>query len=336
MLRSGWVNAVIAASVLTSVIALGGCGQFSPPYLKPLSAQTRALLAQKGMTEESPILVRIFKSESELEIWKAKDDGRFYLFKTYPICDWSGTLGPKINQGDRQAPEGFYLVSSTQMNPKSQYYLAFNLGFPNAYDRAYGRSGADIMVHGDCKSAGCYAMTDGVVEEIYIIAREALAGGQESFQVQAYPFRMTAANMAKHKDDKWYDFWRNLKEGYDYFEITHLPPKIDVCDKHYLINTAFVDHGARPDPAGACPAFERLPVQAAPRMPALQQASTKQANGRSADASIIGKPLGSWFGLTFGPPKPPVYQAFTLGPATPPPATPVPAKKVPAKPKAKH
>jgi murein L,D-transpeptidase YafK len=339
MLRLGWVNAVIAASVLTSVSALGGCGQFSPPYLKPLSAQTRALLAQKGMTEESPILVRIFKSESALEIWKAKDDGRFYLFKTYPICDWSGTLGPKINQGDRQAPEGFYLVSSTQMNPKSQYYLAFNLGFPNAYDRAYGRSGADIMVHGDCKSAGCYAMTDGVVEEIYILAREALAGGQQSFQVQAYPFRMTAANMAKHKDDKWYDFWRNLKEGYDYFEITHLPPKIDVCDKHYLINTAFVDRGARPDPAGACPAFERLPVQAAPRTPALQQASTKQANARTADDSIIGKPLGSWFGLTFAPPKPPVYQAFTLGPATPAtpaPATPVPAKTVPAKPKAKH
>src|SRR6516164_10780160 len=104
MLRSGWVNAVIAAGVLTSVIALAGCGQFSPPYLKPLSAQARALLAQKGMTEESPILVRIFKSESELEVWKAKEDGRFYLFKTYPICSYSGGLGPKINQGDRQAP----------------------------------------------------------------------------------------------------------------------------------------------------------------------------------------------------------------------------------------
>ena len=199
MLRLGWVNAVIAACVLTSVIALGGCGQFSPPYLKPLSAQTQALLNQKGMTAESPILVRIFKSESELEIWKAKDDGRFYHFKTYPICDWSGTLGPKVNQGDRQTPEGFYLVSAPQMNPKSKYYLAFNLGFPNAYDRSNGRTGADIMVHGDCKSAGCYAMTDGVVEEIYIVAREALAGGQQSFQVQAYPFRMTKANMEKHK-----------------------------------------------------------------------------------------------------------------------------------------
>jgi murein L,D-transpeptidase YafK len=322
MLRSGWVNAVIAASVLTSVIALAGCGQFSPPYLRPLSAHTRALLAEKGMTEQSPVLVRIFKAESELEIWKAKDDGRFYHFKTYPICDYSGGLGPKVSQGDRQAPEGFYLVSEAQMNPKSQYHLAFNLGFPNAYDRSYGRTGADIMVHGDCKSAGCYAMTDAVVEEIYILAREALAGGQQAFQVQAYPFRMTAANLAQHKNDQWYGFWRNLKEGYDYFEITHQPPKIEVCDRHYLINASFVDRGARPDPSSACPAYERLPVEALPRGPVLQQASTKPGTwqaqtkpDRSADASAD-KPLGSWFGLSFGPPKP-AYSAFTLGPATP-------------------
>jgi murein L,D-transpeptidase YafK len=330
MLRLGWVNAVIAACVLTSVIALGGCGQFSPPYLKPLSAQTQALLNQKGMTAESPILVRIFKSESELEIWKAKDDGRFYHFKTYPICDWSGTLGPKVNQGDRQTPEGFYLVSAPQMNPKSKYYLAFNLGFPNAYDRSNGRTGADIMVHGDCKSAGCYAMTDGVVEEIYIVAREALAGGQESFQVQAYPFRMTKANMEKHKSDKWYGFWQNLKEGYDYFEITHQPPKVDVCDKHYLINAAFVG-GATPNPSAACPAFQKLPVQRAPRIP-LQEASAKP-QGRTADAGFLGRPLGSWFGLTFGPPKAPVSSAFTLGPATP--ATPVPTPTKTVKTKSK-
>jgi hypothetical protein len=212
------------------------------------------------------------------------------------------------------------------MNPKSKYHLAFNIGFPNAYDRSNGWTGADIMVHGDCKSAGCYAMTDGVVEEIYILAREALAGGQPAFQVQAYPFRMTAANLAQHKGDKWYDFWRNLKEGYDYFEATRQPPKIEVCDKHYLVNAAFVDRGARPDPAGACPAFERLPVQVAPRDPGLQQAAVKPGSkpGGSADADItnsiqaasLGKPLGSWFGLSFGPAKP-AYQAFTLGPATP-------------------
>jgi murein L,D-transpeptidase YafK len=329
MLRLGWVNIVIAACVLASVTALGGCGQFSPPYLKPLSAQTQAMLAEKGMSEQSPILVRIFKSESELEVWKAKEDGRFYHFKTYPICDWSGKLGPKINQGDRQAPEGFYMVSAPQMNPKSKYYLAFNIGFPNSYDRAYGRTGADIMVHGDCKSSGCYAMTDGVVEEIYILAREAIAGGQGSFQVQAFPFRMTTANLAKHKDDQWYGFWQNLKEGYDYFEITRQPPKVDVCDKRYLINASFVG-GTRPSATGACPAFEKLPVQRAPRE-RLQEASAKSKE-RTAEVGL-GRPLGSWFGLTFGPPKEPAYQAFTLGPATP--ATPVPTPTKPVKAAAK-
>jgi murein L,D-transpeptidase YafK len=308
MLRSKVVTAVLAAGALALAGMLGGCGEFSPPYMKPLSPQTQALLAQKGMTEDSPILIRIFKAESELEVWKAKDDGRFHLFKTYPICSYSGGLGPKVSQGDRQAPEGFYLVSEDQMNPRSKYHLSFNVGFPNAYDRALDRTGQDIMVHGDCTSAGCYAMTDGVIEEIFTLAREALEGGQQAFQLQAYPFRMTAANMAAHQKDQWYDFWKNLKEGYDYFEITHLPPRVAVCDKHYLINAAFVDRGAHPDPAGPCPAFERLPVS---RAPAEQVASTKKPN-----ETPLTKPLALVMGLTLGPQKP-VYRAFTLGPATP-------------------
>lgn len=311
MLRSSFVTAVTAACVVVLAAALSGCGQFAPTYLKPLSPQTQAKLAEKGMTEQSPILLRIFKAESELEVWKAKDDGRFYLFKTYPICSYSGGLGPKIEQGDRQAPEGFYLVSLDQMNPRSKYHLSFNVGFPNAYDRAYGRTGQNIMVHGDCTSAGCYAMTDAVVEEIFILAREALQGGQPAFQIQAFPFHMTAANMAAHKDDKWIDFWKNLKEGYDYFEISHLPPKVAVCEKRYLINASFTSGNARPNPAGACPAYQRLPI---PRAPAMQEASTKPA--KKTDSAALTKPLGSVMGLRFGPSKP-SYTAFTLGPATP-------------------
>lgn len=308
MLRARFFTAVFAVSVVALAAALSGCGQFSPAYMKPLSAQTRAQLAEKGMTEEQPILIRIFKAESELEVWKAKDDGRFYHFKTYPICAYSGGLGPKLKQGDRQAPEGFYLVSFDQMNPKSKYHLAFDIGFPNSYDRAYGRTGQHLMVHGDCTSSGCYSMTDAVIEEIYILAREALSGGQGAFQVQAYPFRMTAANMAAHKDDQWIDFWKNLKEGYDYFEISRLPPKVAVCEKRYLINASFVN-GARPDPAGACPAYQRLPI---PRAPAMQEASAKSKKNYSS----LSKPLGSVLGLTFGPSNN-NYRAFTLGPATP-------------------
>ncbi|MBC8012527.1 MAG: murein L,D-transpeptidase [Methyloceanibacter sp.] len=309
MLRSNFVTAVTTAIVGLMAAALSGCGQFSPAYMKPLSAQTRTLLAEKGMTEQQPILVRIFKAESELEVWKAKDDGRFYLFKTYPICSYSGGLGPKVEQGDRQSPEGFYLVSQEQLNPRSKYYLAFNMGFPNTYDRAYGRTGANLMVHGDCTSSGCYAMTDAVIEEIFILAREALQAGQPAFQVQAFPFRMTPANMTAHKDDKWYDFWKNLKEGYDYFEISRLPPKVAVCEKRYLVNASFTGN-VRPDPAGACPAYQRLPI---PRAPAMQEASAKPAN---KGYSALSKPLGSVLGLSFGPSKP-NHRAFTLGPATP-------------------
>ena len=298
------------AIVTALAAALLGCGQFSPPYLKPLSPQTRALLAEKGMTEESPVLIRIFKAESELEVWKAKDNGRFYQFKTYPICSYSGKLGPKLKQGDRQAPEGFYSVSLGRMNPRSKYHLSFDVGFPNTYDRAYGRTGADIMVHGDCTSSGCYAMTDAVVEEIFALTREALQNGQSEIQIQALPFRMTKANMAAHKDDEWYDFWKNLKEGYDYFEISRLPPKVAVCEKRYLINASFT-RKAKLKPAGACPAYKRLPI---PRAPATQQASAKPTN--KPQSVSLAKPLGSVLGLTFGPSKP-NFSAFTLGPATP-------------------
>ncbi len=311
MLRSGLVKAAASAGALVAVCVLGGCGGFSPAYLKPLPAQTRALLAQKGMTEQSPLLIRVFKAESELEIWKQRENGRYYHFKTYPICDWSGKLGPKINEGDRQTPEGFYVVSGDQLNPRSQYYLAFNIGFPNAYDRAHGRTGGDIMVHGDCKSRGCFAMTDGLVEEIYVLAREALKGGQRYFQVHSYPFRMTTANMEEHKDEDWYPFWTNLKEGYDYFEVTRQPPRIAVCEKRYLVNAEFVN-GVRADPAGPCPPFEKLPVVAAPRNPP----PVHYASAGPRDPDALGKPLGSWYGLTFGPAKS-MTKAFTLGPANP-------------------
>jgi len=307
MLRSRFIWTVFAVSVVAIAAALSGCGQFSPPYMKPLSAQTRALLAEKGMTEEQPVLIRIFKAESELEVWKQKDDGRYYHFKTYPICAYSGGLGPKVKQGDRQAPEGFYLIGRDQLNPRSKYHLAFNIGFPNAYDRALGRTGSNLMVHGDCTSAGCYAMTDAVIEEIYILAREALAAGQVSFQVQAYPFRMTAANLAAHRKDEWYDFWRNLKEGYDYFETTRLPPTVAVCEKHYLVNAAFKGN-ARPNPAGACPAYRKLPVVAFK--------PSKDNDQKTMSHASLAKPLGSVMGLSFGSITP-TYRAMTLGPATP-------------------
>jgi murein L,D-transpeptidase YafK len=221
--------------------------------MQPLSDATLAELDSKNMAKESPILIRIFKEESELEVWKVDKSRQFALLHTYPICRWSGELGPKIEEGDRQAPEGFYTVTPDQMNPTSRYHLAINTGFPNAYDRANGRSGASVMIHGDCASVGCYAMTDEQITEIYSLAREAFFGGQRSFQIQAYPFRMTALNMARHRDSPHLTFWKVLKQGYDHFEITRKEPKIAVCDKHYVFDA---QSSGKFNPAEQCPAYK--------------------------------------------------------------------------------
>jgi murein L,D-transpeptidase YafK len=254
------------ACVASLGVLLGGCplglggGANIAPAMKQLPAETQTLLVKAGMTQEAPIFVRIFKEESELEIWKEKADGRYYLFKTYPICTWSGELGPKVVEGDKQAPEGFYTVTPGQLNPNSQFHLSFNLGYPNDYDRANGRTGAALMVHGDCRSAGCFAMTDALIEEIYALAREAFRGGQTKFHVHAFPFRMTKVNMERHKKNKWASFWRTLKIGYDDFELTRMPPKVNVCSRQYLVNADFMGHVATPDASEACPAHRRLPV----------------------------------------------------------------------------
>jgi murein L,D-transpeptidase YafK len=227
--------------------------------MQPLSDRMLAEIETKNMAKESPILVRIFKEESELEIWKEDKSGRFALLHTYPICRWSGELGPKFKQGDRQAPEGFYTITPGLMNPNSSYYLAINTGFPNAYDRANGRTGAFLMIHGDCSSAGCYAMTDEQVAEIYALARESFFGGQKSFQIQAYPFRMTPLNMARHRNSPHMAFWKMLKQGYDHFEVARLEPKVDVCEKRYVFDA---ESSGRFSPADRCPAY-RVPEEIA-------------------------------------------------------------------------
>ncbi len=259
-----------------------------PPAERQLSASTQALLAIKGMKQESPIFVRIFKEESEFEVWKWKD-GRFQYFRTYPICAWSGGLGPKVQAGDRQAPEGFYTVSRGQMNPHSLYHLAFNIGFPNAYDQANGHSGSALMVHGDCKSAGCYAMTDAYIEEIYILAREAFNAGQTKFHVHALPFHMTASNMERHRDSPWYHFWLKLKEGHDAFEATGKPPIVKVCSKQYLVNVSFPGQASDPGPSEPCPTYAKIDpatmqtIDGVP--PAVVASLSKAETGRPAQQS---------------------------------------------------
>ena len=188
---------IARASLFFTALALAGCTDttlrgVNPNAEKQLPQKILAEMKAKGMTRGSPVMARIFKEEGKLEIWKQKNNGRYDLIADYNICKWSGQLGPKFTEGDRQAPEGFYTVRPAQMNQWSHYHLAFNIGYPNAYDRAQGRTGSNLMVHGACASSGCYSMTDEQIEQIYAFGRDAFRGGQREFQIEAFPFRMTA------------------------------------------------------------------------------------------------------------------------------------------------
>jgi murein L,D-transpeptidase YafK len=191
-------------------------------------------LKESGVALGAPVFIRIFKLEFEMELWMKRGD-RFELFATYPICRWSGALGPKLYEGDRQAPEGVYTVDWSALNPNSRWHRAFNLGFPNALDRTYGRTGSYLMVHGGCGSIGCYAMTDAVIDEIWRLVTAALKGGQARFHVHIFPFRMTEERMSERSRPRWATFWRDLKLAYDAFEATRLPPKVSVCEGRYMI-----------------------------------------------------------------------------------------------------
>jgi murein L,D-transpeptidase YafK len=252
--RRPLVRSLLASAAIVAAVVLAGCDTDSNAptlrSLQPLSQQMITEIERRNMSKESPILVRIFKEESELELWKEDQSGRMALLKTYPICRWSGDLGPKFKEGDRQAPEGFYTITPSLMNPNSSFYLSINMGYPNAYDRANNRTGAFLMIHGDCSSRGCYAMTDEQIAEIYALARESFFGGQGSFQIQAFPFRMTPQNMARHRNSPHMAFWRMLKVGYDHFEVTRQEPKVDVCDRRYVFNT---ETNGRYNPTAACP-----------------------------------------------------------------------------------
>jgi murein L,D-transpeptidase YafK len=252
--------AVWAAVACVAVPAVGFAEEATLPEkaTRELPAALLALQRQKNMPKHSPVILRVFKEEGELEVWKQDKTGHFEFLKTYPICRWSGDLGPKVHEGDRQTPEGFYNITQSLMNPNSNYYLAINTGFPNAFDKVNGHDGTFLMIHGDCSSSGCFAMTDEQIAEIYGLARDALAGGKPSFQVQAFPFRMTPANLARHRTSPHMPFWKMIKVGNDHFEATHLQPKVDVCGRRYVFDAQAPPHAtAAPvfDPNAQCPAY---------------------------------------------------------------------------------
>jgi murein L,D-transpeptidase YafK len=257
-------RALITSVALATGVLLAGCNSDEISLAnnakanQPVPPKLIADMTAKDMDLQSPMLVRLFKQEAELEVWKQDRSGRFALLKTYPICRWSGDLGPKVREGDRQAPEGFYSISPAQMNPQSAYYLSFNTGYPNAFDKALGRTGSQLMVHGDCSSRGCYAMTDEQIAEIYSLGRESFFGGQRAFQLQAYPFKMTPVNMAKHRNNPNMPFWKMIKEGWDHFEVSRQEPRVDFCEKKYVFDAIKAPNATRDpvfDASAKCPVY---------------------------------------------------------------------------------
>ncbi|MEM7300908.1 MAG: murein L,D-transpeptidase family protein [Pseudomonadota bacterium] len=225
--------AMVLASILTMTM---WPGRTSAADLAEIRARvTPALesaLAEKGLAFGAPVFIRVFKQEKQLEVWLKKDE-QFALFKSYPICNYSGSLGPKQKEGDFQSPEGFYYVTRDRLNPNSQYHLSFNLGFPNVFDRQLDRTGSYLMIHGDCVSIGCYAITDPAIEEVYLLVEAALNNGQPFFRAHLFPFRMTPENLSFYEGTQWFSFWQNLKTGYDWFEEKRVPPDVQAKDGVY-------------------------------------------------------------------------------------------------------
>lgn len=308
----GWRRLIVILGVCFTLAACNGAlSSVSNKVEHPLPTKVVSRMKAYDMTEHSPIMMRIFKEESVLEVWKARSNGRYEKIAEYDICKWSGELGPKRQEGDRQAPEGFYSVSRHQMNPNSSYYLSFNLGYPNRFDRSHGRTGSNLMVHGACSSAGCYSMSDENVLEIYAFAREAFRGGQEAFQVQALPFRMTAENMARHRDNPNYEFWKMLKIGYDHFELTRTPPKVNVCDQSYVFNQVAKEEDAVFDPNAACPQMMTPPslqVAYASYVQDYEEAFDEALRKQSRKAS--GGPLSALFPRAMTPADKATVPAF--------------------------
>lgn len=233
LLRS--CNLVLILALMATATACGADSNRLAAIRSRVEPGLKLQLQKADLSYGAPVFLRTLKEENQLELWIEPAPGSPYRkFRSYTIANWgSGSIGPKLREGDGQAPEGFYQVTTSALNPNSSYHLSFNLGFPNAYDRHHGRTGSYLMVHGKKVSIGCYAMTDPSIEEIYLIVEAALAQAQNHVPVHCYPFRMTDERLgaAAEAGSRWSQFWRNLKTGYDRFEKELIPPAASLDPK---------------------------------------------------------------------------------------------------------
>lgn len=228
------IVAVLSVFIFTPVFAGIPSSKKSERIIQKVEEKLKKSLHRRGFEYGSQVFIRVFKKSNSLEMWIKKDE-QFELFRKYRICRHSGGLGPKQRHGDMQSPEGFYTVTAEHLNPFSGYHLSINVGYPNSFDLAYNRTGNGIMIHGNCGSRGCFAMTDRKIEEIYTLVHAALSNGQQGVPVHIYPFKMSDSNMKRYQKSEWAHFWFNLKEGYDYFEENKIPPQILVVGGRYAI-----------------------------------------------------------------------------------------------------
>jgi murein L,D-transpeptidase YafK len=274
-----------SAELLASASTIPSSDKSQNAY-KRVAPELNRKMIKIGASLGDAVFIRVFKKEKMLEVW-LRQGLTYTKFKSYSICHHSGTLGPKLREGDKQSPEGFYTVGASQLNPNSDYHLSFNLGFPNEYDRSHNRTGSLLMIHGRCSSVGCYAMADFRMDEIYAIVESAIISGQHQVPVHIFPFKMTSANMAAKQDSKWIHFWENLKEGYDYFEGHHSPPIVTVQDKRYQFITfrPFLFGGDLPDVA---PEFKYagLKKKREQRRLAAKRLAEKQRAARRRSAAL--------------------------------------------------
>ncbi len=191
-----------------------------------------------GLTVGDEVFIRSFKKESQMQLWmRPKNQQQFVLFRTYPICYYSGSLGPKRFKGDKVTPEGFYNITKKGLNPYSRFHLSLDIGYPNNYDRQLLRTGSLIKIHGACDAVGCFAMSNMQIEEIYYLVEQALSNGQNKIQVHSFPFHLTDDNLSAYKNNKWYEFWKELQVAYKIFNENKIPPLITVKNKKYVIGS---------------------------------------------------------------------------------------------------
>lgn len=218
------------------IIEMASSDLVLPAEEPEIPSELEAAMEADGFRLGAPAFIRIFKADSSLEMWVLKN-GRFELFRRYAVCKWSGVLGPKLAEGDKQSPEGVYFITGGDLMVNARWHRAMNVGFPNQRDRALGLTGSGILIHGKCSSIGCFALTDDIVEDVYEIVEAALEAGQPRVPVHVFPFELTREKLAEQAGHEWSDFWRELKRGHDLFLRDGLPPRTFICAGRYAFQS---------------------------------------------------------------------------------------------------